>query len=85
MDSAIIVAVITGGLSFAGVIVSNLMASKKTEQTMAVNQAVIDTKLENLTQEVRTHNGFAVEIPVIKEQIKVINKRIKDLEDKGGN
>ncbi len=77
---AIIVAIITGGLSLIGVIISNMTTRMKSEQSMRVAQAVTDTKIEELTREVRMHNGFAQEIPVIKEQIRVINHRIDDLE-----
>ena len=65
----IIVALITGGVTLLGVLISNGKA-----------QAVTDTKLEELTREVREHNGFAQKIPVMQEQIKVINHRIDDLE-----
>ena len=70
MTEAIIVAVITGMLSLCGVLVSN----RKT-------QAVTETKLEELTREVREHNNFARRMPVVEEQIKVINHRIADLEN----
>ena len=67
---------ITGGLALAGVIISNLLAARKTEAAIRVNQAVTDTKLEELTREVRAHNNFAQRMPVVEEQIKVINHRI---------
>ncbi len=51
---------------------------------MKISQAVTDTKLEELTREVRKHNGFAERMPVVEEQIKVINHRIGDLEKKEG-
>lgn len=82
MDSSILTALITGGLSLAGVIISNLFTSKRTDQKMETALAVMDTKLAELTREVREHNGFAHKIPVIEEQIKVINHRIDDLERK---
>lgn len=66
---SIIVAIITGGLTLAGVIISN-----------SKSQAVTETKLEELTREVREHNGFAKRMPVVEEQIKVLNHRISDLE-----
>ena len=80
MSEAIIVALITGGLSLAGVVVTCIATAKKTEKTQAVAQAVTDTKIEELTREVRMHNGFAQRMPVVEEQIKVINHRIEDLE-----
>lgn len=83
MSDAVLSALITGGLALIGVVISNLATARKTETVLKVNQAVTDTRLQNLTDEVRKHNNFAVEIPVIKEQIKVINHRIDDLE-KGG-
>lgn len=78
----IIACIITGGLSLIGVIITNMMSNKKIEQQLTTNQAVTDTKLENLTREVRLHNNFAQRIPVIEEQIKVANHRIEDLEKK---
>lgn len=80
MGEAIISALITGGLALAGVIISNMMAARKTEAAIKINQAVTDTKLEELTREVREHNGFARRMPVVEEQIKVINHRLSDLE-----
>ena len=80
MSEAVISALITGGLALAGVIISNLMAARKTEAAIKVNQAVTDTKLEELTREVREHNHFARRMPVVEHQIKVINHRLADLE-----
>ena len=67
---SIIVALITGGITMIGVLISNGKA-----------QAVTETKLEELTREVREHNHFAKRMPVVEEQIKVINHRIDDLEE----
>jgi hypothetical protein len=80
MGEGVLAALITGGLSLAGVIISNLLAARKTEAAMKVAQAVTDTKLEELTREVRAHNNFAQRMPVVEEQIKVVNHRIADLE-----
>jgi outer membrane murein-binding lipoprotein Lpp len=80
MSEAIIVALITGGLSLAGVVITCLATAKKNETAMKVSQAVTDTKIDELTREVRQHNNFAQRMPVVEEQIKVINNRIKDLE-----
>ena len=66
---SIIVALITGGITMIGVLISNGKA-----------QAVTDTKLEELTREVREHNHFARRVPVLEEQMKVANHRIDDLE-----
>lgn len=81
MSDAIVVALITGGLSLVGVVITCLATAKKTEKATAVAQAVTDTKIEELTREVRLHNGFAQRMPVVEEQIRMINHRIKDLED----
>ena len=80
MSEAIMVALITGGLSLAGVVVTCLATAKKSERAAAVAQAVTDTKIDELTREVREHNNFAQRMPVVEEQIKVINHRIEDLE-----
>lgn len=65
----IIVALITGAITLFGVLIAN-----------SKSQAVTDTKLEELTREVREHNNFAKRVPVIEEQMKVANHRIDDLE-----
>jgi uncharacterized membrane-anchored protein YhcB (DUF1043 family) len=63
-----------------GVVISSYTSSRKTEQSIQTSMAVTDTKLDELTREVRTHNHFAQRMPVVEEQIKVINHRIGDLE-----
>lgn len=88
MSEAIIVAIITGGLSLIGVIVSNNRTAQSMDKSMDAKldkqQAVTETKLEELTREVRAHNNFAQRVPVLEEQIKVINHRIADLEKEKG-
>lgn len=78
---AIIAAMIAGGFSVVGVIITTLATSRRTEQKMATAQAVTNTKIEELTREVREHNNFAKRVPVLEEQIKVANHRIADLEE----
>ena len=68
---SIIVAIIGGAVTLAGVLIANTKT-----------QAVTETKLEELTREVRMHNNFAQRVPVIEEQLKVANRRIDDLEKK---
>ena len=85
MDSttaAILAAIITGGLSLVGVILSNRAASSRMQAQLEKQQAITDTKLEELTKEVQRHNNFAQRIPVLEEKVKVANKRIADLESK---
>ena len=83
MSEAILVAIITGGLSLAGVVATCLATAKKSERSAAVAQAVTDTKIDELTREVRAHNHFAQRMPVVEEQIRVLNHRLTDLE-RGG-
>lgn len=77
---AIIVAIITGGLSLLGVVISNLATARRAEQRMVTAQAVTDARLEELTREVRAHNNFAQRVPVLEEQLRVANHRLSDLE-----
>ena len=70
---SIITAIITGSLTLLGVLIAN-----------GKSQAVTETKLDELTREVREHNGFARRMPVVEEQIRVINHRLSDLEHGGG-
>lgn len=83
MSDGIIIAMITGGLSLVGVIITVLAGNKKIEHQLDKQQAVTDTKIDELTREVREHNNFAKRMPVVEEQIKVINHRLDDLEKKG--
>ena len=71
MTETIICALITGGMTLLGVLIAN-----------GRTQAVTEAKLDELTREVREHNNFARRMPVVEEQIKVINHRIGDLESK---
>lgn len=71
---SIIVALISGAVTLVGVLLSN-----------SKSKAVVETRVEELTREVRLHNNFAQRVPVIEEQIKVINHRVKDLEKGGAN
>ncbi|MBR4971919.1 MAG: hypothetical protein IKY59_03005 [Oscillospiraceae bacterium] len=80
MSEAIVVALITGGMSLIGVIISNISSNRKMQASLEKTQAVTETKLAELTREVREHNHFAKRMPVVEEQIKVINHRIADLE-----
>lgn len=82
MIGSIIAAIITGGLALLGVVLSNNAAADKTQAKISTAQAVTDTKLDELTREVREHNHFARRVPVLEEQIKVANHRIEDLENK---
>ena len=70
MVESVVVAIITGVLTLIGVLISN-----------SKSQAVMETKVNELTREVREHNNFAKRMPVVEEQIKVINHRISDLEE----
>lgn len=74
MAESIIVAIITGVLTLAGVLISN-----------SKSQAVVEEQVKELTREVREHNNFAKRMPVVEEQLKVVNHRIADLEDEMKN
>jgi hypothetical protein len=88
----IVVALIGAGASiiveifvFLGVVFTNKKSNEKIntdiQHKLETAQAVTDTKLDELTREVREHNGFARRMPVVEEQIKVINHRLRDLEN----
>lgn len=82
MSNEIIVAIVTGVFTFAGVVVTNIVSNRKVQFQLHEQQKITDVKLEQLTEEVKKHNNFATRVPVIEEQIKVINHRIDDLERK---
>ncbi len=80
MDAGIIVALITSVGSLLGVIITVWAGNQRLQHKIETTQAVTDTRLEELTREVREHNNFAKRVPVLEEQIKVVNHRIDDLE-----
>lgn len=81
MTEAIVAALITGGLSLAGVIVTGLLTARKNENDLKIAQAITDTKLDELTREVREHNNFARRMPVVEAQIQAITGDIQDLKN----
>ncbi len=76
----IIASIITGVLSLIGVVISNIAANAKMSKDLEKAQAVTDTRIEELTREVREHNNFAKRVPVLEEKAKVADHRISDLE-----
>ncbi len=80
MTESVLTALVTGGLSLLGVIVTNLAAAERTRESIRTAQAVTDTKLETLTSEVRRHNSFAEKIPRLEAQMREIERRIGALE-----
>jgi hypothetical protein len=75
----ILVALITGGLALVGVIVSNKATESKIQKQLEIKQAVTDTKIEELTREVRAHNNFAQRMPVVENEIRHIEEEVNSL------
>ena len=73
-------AIAVGVLSLVGVIITNSRSNNKMQNDMRTAQAVTDERLSELTREVHLHNNFAQRVPVIEEQVKVVNHRVADLE-----
>lgn len=74
-------AIIVGVFSFVGVMITNSRSNSKMQNDIKTAQAVTDERIRELTREVRMHNNFAQRMPVIEEQIKVVNHRVADLEE----
>ena len=81
--SAIIPSIISGVFAIVVALISAFGVGRAVVHQLEISQAVTDTKIEELTREVREHNNFARRMPVVEEQIKVSNHRIDDLERKG--
>lgn len=78
--------IFVGICSVLGVVITNNKANRDFDAKLDKAQAITDYKIEELTREVRLHNDFAKRIPVIEEQMKVVNHRIEDIEkQRGGN
>ncbi len=82
MTDTVISALITGGLTLAGVFVTSFAQLHRVEQSLSRAQAVTDTKLTELTREVHEHNDFARRIPVLEEKLSAASRRIEELERK---
>ena len=80
MGEVVLAALITGVLSLIGVVISNWAMSKESDKKRAVAQAVTDTKIDELTREVREHNNFAQKMPVMQQEIKELERRVSNLE-----
>lgn len=80
MSDAIVVALITGGLSLLGVIITSRKSARDMEHKLELRQAVTDTKIEELTREVRMHNNFAQRMPVVEQEIMDVVKRVDTLQ-----
>lgn len=81
MSEAVLTALITGGLSVIGVVITNLAANRKMQYEIKQNQAVTETKIEELTREVREHNNFAHRVPILETKVKVADHRLDDIEE----
>ena len=79
MDPTVLASLITGLLSLAGVMLSNLLSDRRREAAQKIAQAVTDARLEELTREVRLHNNFARRMPVVEEQIKILQHSLEKL------
>lgn len=76
----IIATVITGIFTIAGIIVTAVLNARNTTAKLEKAQAVTDTKIEELTREVREHNNFARRLPVVEEKITSMDARLDRLE-----
>ena len=79
MPETVVTALITGGLALIGVIITNMSSHKSIENALKINQAVTDTKLEALTDEVRKHNNFAVRVPIIEKDIEFLKHEVEEM------
>lgn len=84
MSEGIVIAIITGVLTLIGTIITVIVGNNKSLAAMDKNQAVTDTKLDALTEEVKRHNNFAQRIPVIENQIQNLDNRVSRLEVEHG-
>lgn len=81
MSEAVLTALITGGLSVVGVVITNLAANRKMQYEIKQNQAVTETKIEELTREVREHNNFVHRVPILETKVKAADHRLDDIEE----
>lgn len=83
--TSIIASIITAIVTVLTVIINSKLTNSELQHKLETQQAVINTKIDSLTNEVNKHNHFAERVPVVEEQIKVINHRLEDLERENKN
>ena len=81
MNDSVVVALVTAGAAILSNVILSNRNSREIDHKLETHQAVTDTKLDELTREVREHNNFARRMPVLEEKISVANHRIEDLEN----
>ena len=84
MNESVIVALVTASAAILSNVILSNRNSREIDHKLETHQAVTDTKLEEMTREVREHNNFARRMPVLEEQMKVADHRIENLENKRG-
>lgn len=77
MTEAIIVALITGACAIAAQLIISKQSAKDLYAELDKHQAVTDTKMDELTREVREHNGH-------RERIVALETRVENLERRAG-
>ena len=77
VSDGVIAALITGGISLIGTILTIVLSNKKTNENLKISQAVMDAKLEALTREVRLHNSFVTRVPVLEEKVTNLEKIVR--------
>ena len=82
MSDTVLTAIITGAISLIGTIITVVATNSKTRTEMRISMAEMRKDIQYLSSETAKHNNFAQRMPVVEEQIKVINHRIDDLERK---
>jgi ubiquinone biosynthesis protein UbiJ len=80
MEAGVVSALITGVLALIGVVVTNVIGNSKVQASLDKAQAVTETKLENLKEEVAKHNRFGERIPAIETKVENLEKRVEKLE-----
>lgn len=80
MSDGIIVAIITGVFTLIGTIITVIVGMSKANKNIEIVQAVMNTKLDALTEEVRKHNNFAQRVPVVEANIEALAKRVDNIE-----
>ena len=77
---SVLASLITGVLALIGIVITNMMSNKQIEHRLEINQAITDTKLDNLTKEVMAHNSGVQKIPGIEKELEILDKRVSALE-----
>lgn len=81
MNETILAALIGSIIPLIGTVITVLYSAGRTDEKVKIAMAVMETKIEELTREVRAHNDFAQRVPTLETKVEHLERQVSRLED----